>query len=137
MAYEWTPDLSVGIPEIDAQHGELLGRISELHRCMNAGETSSVPAVLAGLRGYVKEHFDSEERHMREIAYPGIERHLAQHARFAAELEIFEQDWGRRGTTPSLTVDLAGWLSDWFREHIRGYDREVVAFLRASKGPGW
>lgn len=137
MAYDWTPDLAVGNDEIDAQHRELLRRISELHRCMKDGETASVPDVLAGVRDYVKEHFAHEERHMRRLGYPGIEHHLAQHARFSAELDVFEGDLVRRGATPSLAVGLGGWLSGWFREHIRGFDKEFASFARTSKGEGW
>ena len=136
MPYDWTPDLSVGNDDIDEQHRELLGRIGELHRCMLTGKTGSVPDVLAGVRGYVKAHFEVEEQHMRELAFPGIERHLAQHARFTAELDSFERLWAQRGTTPSLAVDLSGWLSGWFREHIRGFDKDLAAFVQGSRNTG-
>ena len=133
MAYEWTPDLATGMNDIDAQHRELLRRIGELHRCMRAGETSSVPGVLVGIREYVQTHFANEEREMREVGFPSAARHAAQHARFTTELARFEKDWSRHGTTASLTIDLAGWLSSWFRDHVRGYDAEFATFLRARR----
>jgi hemerythrin len=132
MAYDWTPDLSVGIEEIDAQHRELLRRIGDLHTCMRAGETTSVPGVIAALRKYARTHFDSEERHMLELHYPAIERHRAEHASFTAELESFEKDLSQRGPSPSLAIHLAGWLSSWFRDHIRGFDRQLAAFVQAA-----
>ena len=133
MAYDWTPDVAVGIDEIDAQHRELLARIAELHRCMRGGETDSVPAVLAGVRKYARTHFDTEEDHMRRLAYPDMERHVEQHHRFTAELDAFEEDLRQRGTTPSLAIHLAAWLSAWFRDHIRGYDQQLGAFARGSR----
>lgn len=132
MAYQWTPDLAVGIDEIDAQHRELLARLEELHRCMRAGETGSVPRVLAGVRKYALVHFATEERHMHELGYPELLSHRAEHARFKAELDTFEKELGSRGATPSLAIHLAGWLSEWFRNHIRGFDRQFAEFVRAA-----
>jgi hemerythrin-like metal-binding protein len=130
MAYDWTPDLSTDIGEIDDQHRELLRRMRDLHGSMRTGETSTVPAVLAGVRTYARAHFDTEEQHMRRLGFPGLERHHREHDRFTAELDLFEQEWTRRGTTPSLTVGLATWLSGWFRDHIRTFDSEFAAFAR-------
>jgi hemerythrin len=131
MAYQWTPELTTGIDEIDADHRELLGRIADLHGCMRAGQTGSVASVLAGVRSYAKSHFATEEQHMRSLAFPGLERHRAEHARFSSELEAFEREWNARGATPSLAIGLAVWLSGWFRDHIRVFDLEFAAHARA------
>jgi hemerythrin-like metal-binding protein len=132
MAYEWTPDLATEIDEIDAQHRELLARLRDLHRSMRVGETDIIPAILAAVRTYAKAHFDTEEQHMRRLGFPGLEAHRAEHAKFTAELDVFEHEWGDRGTTPSLAVGLGTWLSGWFREHIRRFDFELAAFAREA-----
>lgn len=133
MAYEWTPELATGIDEIDADHRELLGRICDLHQCMRAGQTDSVAGVLAGVRAYARSHFATEEQHMRSLAFPGLDRHRAEHARFSTELEAFEREWSARGAMPSLAIGLAVWLSGWFRDHIRVFDLEFAAHAQAVR----
>ncbi len=78
MALEWTPDLSVGVEEIDEQHRELFRRAERLIATLRCGDRGEVLPLLAYLDEYVAHHFSAEERLMREVRYPALEEHVSR-----------------------------------------------------------
>jgi len=70
--FEWKPEYSVQIPEIDAQHQRLFCLAAELHNAMAQGKGKNVlEHSLAQLVDYTKTHFAHEERLMQESGYEG------------------------------------------------------------------
>ena len=74
--FEWKPEYSVQIPEIDTQHQRLFVLAGELHAAMAQGKGKAVlEQSLSQLVDYTKSHFAAEEKLMGRYAFPkAVER---------------------------------------------------------------
>lgn len=128
----WSDALSVNIKEIDDQHKKLVNMLNELHDAMKSGQGAKITgSVLTGLIQYVGTHFATEEKYMKQHAYPDFIKHKAEHddlTKKAVDLQKQFQD-GK----PVLTVELLNFLKNWLSNHIMGTDKKYSPYLN-SKG---
>jgi hemerythrin len=135
MPLQWTQALSVGIPEIDAQHQELFRRVDRLLAATLADDHGETGAMLAFLGEYVEVHFATEERFMQEVAYPGLERHRGEHERFVADLRALHRDFAGGGAFPGLVGRLNRQIGDWLRGHVCVTDLALGRFASRARQP--
>lgn len=131
MSLHWSPALSVGVPEVDAQHQELFRRAERLVHAIRGGGGGELGELLEYLGEYVDQHFSAEEALMVRAGYPGLAAHHAAHERFRADLAEQSLACAREGATPALALGLHNWLSDWLRSHVGGADVALGAWLRS------
>ncbi len=129
MKLEWTPALSVGNDEIDAQHQELFRRAAKLLEGLHRGEPGEIGELVDYLHRYAVTHFGAEEAAMREARYAGYARHKAEHDRVIADLLLLSADLEQNGGGAFLAVRVDHWLQGWLREHVSGTDTELARFL--------
>jgi hemerythrin len=130
MPLEWTPELSVGRADLDAQHVEIFRRGARLITALRAGDRGEVGPTIAYLSAYASTHFAEEEKLMREAAYPGLADHARQHSGFVAELGRLAAGFDRKGATALLAMEIHNWLAGWLRSHLGETDRALVEYLR-------
>jgi hemerythrin len=135
MPLQWTQVLSVGIPEIDAQHQELFRRVDRLLEATLAGDHREAGATLAFLGEYALTHFSTEERFMREVGYPGLARHREEHEFFVADLRSLDRDLAGGGATPELVARLNRQVGDWLRGHVCVTDMAMGRFASRARRP--
>lgn len=128
MPVEWTQDLSLGIPDLDAQHLEMDRHVGLLHDVRD-GRREDLTAVLDGIRECMSRHFASEEAVMARASDPTLVAHHARHRDFMERLAAFEDRHDREGGTRRLAGQVAEWLAAWVREHQR-FDLHVAAQVR-------
>jgi hemerythrin len=128
---QWTPALAVGVDEVDEQHRELFRRAERLIVALRGGNREEVVPLLSYLERYVVQHFEAEEKLMRERRYPGLEAHAAAHKRFREDYADVMMQFLRAGPTALLALTVHNWLSDWLRAHIAGMDQELGRWLAA------
>jgi len=134
MAIVWGPEYRIGQAVIDAQHRELFAAVNEFARVVRGAKTGAQALrISAFLRRYVEEHFETEERVMREAGYPLLDVQQQQHARFARdfsklEVELHETLTARR-TFLLFRVQLL--VVDWLAHHTMKADRHFGRFLAA------
>ena len=122
-------DLTVGIESIDEQHRELRRRAAAFLRA-HAGRTrQDVGTLLSYLRIYAVAHFGEEEEAMRRTAFPGYERHKAQHERFLRDLLALSTQQERRHGPGVPPRDVARWLKAWLTEHVSRTDMEMARYF--------
>ncbi len=126
---EWTPALSVGVEEIDAQHRELFRRAARLLDGIQRGEPEELGELVEFLYQYAVEHFGAEEEHMRRTRFPGYLRHKAEHDRFASDLLALAREHERKGAGAFMSLKASHWLTQWLRNHVSGTDTELGEFL--------
>lgn len=136
MATEWSPALSMGVPQIDLQHQELFARIDALVQAARQRDRSQIEPTLEFLARYAAVHFEAEEGLMRASGYPAGDQtaHLAAHARFRAQLAELSEDFSGRGPTAVVSLTLHNWVADWLRRHVGGMDQGLGRWLRARAG---
>ncbi len=133
MIFHWTDDLATDVPEIDAQHQELFGRVNGLlAACKLKKGKEEIGWFIGFLEQYVKEHFAGEERKMAASGYPGLALHAAEHREFTRKLLEIKQEFLEHGAGINVVLMAARASGDWLAEHIRKTDKAMAAHLRSS-----
>ena len=131
--FAWSDSYSVGSNEIDEQHKKLFQMADELHRAMSEGRgKEALVGLLQRLVAYTRHHFASEERAMREHAYPNYLQHHMEHEKLTAQVLEFQNKVVRGQTT--VTIDIMTFLSDWLRNHIQASDQKLAKHIRSQAG---
>lgn len=129
--FEWKPEYSVHIPEIDAQHQRLFALAAELHTAMAEGKGRTVlEQSLARLADYTKTHFAHEERFMLLHHYPEASAHKIEHDKLAAQVLDLQKRF--RGGEKTLTISLMVFLKNWLEHHIAGSDQQYSVYIRGK-----
>lgn len=128
---EWDNSLSIGIDLIDEQHKMLIQRLSDLSTAveMMQGETE-IMKTLEFMIDYTDFHFSSEEKHMSEQKYPGLDNQRKQHEEFKNTLKRIVEDFEEEGPTRALTTYINTFLFNWLIKHIKGLDLKFGKFLK-------
>jgi len=129
----WRDEYSVGVPEVDYEHQQLIGLINELYeQIMADAEKEAISGFLGEVYAQVSAHFALEEKVMRDCRYDQLDDHKADHEklldeigdiidRFDANAFFSAQDFGQT-------------LSSWFGEHFATADARFHGSLAAGKG---
>ena len=131
---EWNDGMSVGIPEIDADHKRFIALINGFNQAI-AGrmELRVIKARLQLLLDDADQHFAHEERLFKEWQYPDTENHANRHKEALKTLrEIrgkfmnydFESEWIETGLA----------VKDILITHILQEDMKYADFYRKSQG---
>jgi hemerythrin len=132
---DWDPTLAIDVPEIDAQHRALFAQAARFDAAVRGGESSrEIKQLLDFLSRYAVEHFEAEERLMREVEYPRLPGHALEHAEFRRRLATLLPHWESEGDSVSLLMALSGFLMRWLREHVATSDRAIGEHIRARAG---
>lgn len=130
----WDDSLSIGVPLIDEQHKALIQRLNDVSAAVEASQGErEIVKTLGFLSDYAGFHFSTEEKHMGEQGFPGLEQQKVKHQEFMAALKNLEQDFEEEGSTRALADSINTFLLNWLTTHIRGLDHQFAGFL-AEKG---
>ena len=130
MAITWSPDLAVGVDEIDTQHKQLFERINALFDACNHGKGRlEIRKTIDFLEEYTETHFSTEESFMKRSAYPGMASHIRHHAQFRTNLAKLREQLDKDGPGIHIIILTNQMVIDWLKNHIRTLDREFGAYL--------
>ena len=113
----WTPEMSVGVPELDADHRILVDLINKLADAQDVNDAGVIESVLDRLAIYIDEHFQREEAYMESAGYPQLPEHRQKHRALTAQVEQIRLDFflGNRDSIGEYTLVF---LKEWLRQHI-------------------
>jgi len=124
---EWSEDYSVGIPELDVQHRQLMELASELIRVVNLGESVKPdPVIVEKMAEYAERHLRREELVLRVRGYPDYLEHKAEHDEYRRKIVALRAQSDRR----DLGVRIANFLNEWWRLHILISDQEYARYFK-------
>ena len=126
----WREDMSVGVPELDSDHKQMVDLLNRVHYLKTAGaDPAHIGAVLQDLIGYVKRHFGREENMMLLAEYPEYERHVGLHNAMARRLDQFRDQFEM--TPETFSVDkFYDFLADWLSVHIMKEDAKLTPYIQ-------
>ena len=128
----FTPDLEVGIMNIDTQHKELFKRINDVValgvKSVSKEETDKTIKMLGD---YIVKHFRDEEQLMAQKKYPKLDAHKLLHAQYIESFNKLKADYAANGPSANFTLLLNKSIIDWIVKHIRTQDKDFGQF---SKG---
>lgn len=131
---EWTKDMSVGVPELDADHRILVATINRLEANVKDPERRNiVRQSLYALMRYAEVHFKREEGVMFACGFPELEHHKSEHREFAEKIRHLAH---RIDDDPDEAVAIISerfldFLKDWFHNHVLIED---MAYRPYAKG---
>ena len=127
----WDDSLSVGVDLIDEQHKMLIERINTLSKAVAKymGHTKIIETLLF-MTEYTDFHFSTEEKYMKELAYPAMDSHLKQHEEFKSMLRTLEDDFKEEGATKVVSRSISTFLGNWLINHIKVVDVNFGKFLQ-------
>jgi hemerythrin len=124
----WRDEFTIGLPDVDYEHRELIAMINALHESLGPG--SDVPRIVAALgeiHGRIAAHFALEEREMGELGYIHLAEHKEDHERLLDDiLQIIDSVESPRDYHPEA---LGERLSAWFTVHFRTHDSRLHRWL--------
>jgi hemerythrin len=135
MAFmEWTDEFSVGIPEIDADHQQLLKLLNDLYEAVETEAGDEVlDKVLDALLLYVSYHFAHEEGLFLRTKYPGYAKHRQAHLALRNTVTEIHSEF-QSGARDALPHQVLEFLKTWLYQHIMVTDRAFGAYLKANRG---
>lgn len=128
MKSSWKESYSIGLNVVDGQHKRLIGYFDELLMQMNKGVShSDLQTTINSLKIYTRSHFATEERLMKQVDYPYIVSHMAEHLVFIERLLEFEARLAAKDKT--ISIELLRFLNLWILKHIKETDNKMIPFL--------
>jgi hemerythrin len=131
MAMEWNESFVLGIDEIDQQHKMIVERFRELSDAVQDAREEEVLAEMTKfLTEYAQFHFVTEERYMKQYAYPDIAEQLAEHAQFSRDAVELQSKLSGGADSHKLAVEMTGKMLRWVVQHVRNHDRKMVLYIK-------
>ncbi|MFW9768908.1 MAG: bacteriohemerythrin [Candidatus Thorarchaeota archaeon] len=128
---KWDDSLSVHVELIDEQHKMLIQRIRDLSDAVNSSRgATEIGKTLGFMIDYTEFHFSTEEKHMKELGYPGFDVHRGQHDDFKSTLNEMVMEFEEDGATAQLSEWVNQYLINWLVNHIKSIDTKLAVFLQ-------
>jgi hemerythrin len=130
----WTPDLSVGVPMIDAQHKTWFENAEKLFEAgKNRQAKEYVGELLSFLDSYTKKHFADEEKYMQQIHYPDYPEQKAAHTAFITQLTKLRKDYDASGGSLMVILNANHMTVNWLTQHISKMDKKIGQFANSKR----
>jgi hemerythrin-like metal-binding protein len=125
--FEWDEKYSVHIPQMDAQHRQIIELLDAFRKCARSSESEKlVAANLEMVNRYGLLHLRREELMLRVRGYPNCVEHAAEHAVYMQRVASFQTQLDRR----DIGVRITNFLTEWWRYHILNSDQKYARFFR-------
>jgi len=127
---KWDDSLSVNVDLIDEQHKMLIQRMKDLSDAVKSSRGAvEIGKTLGFMIDYTEFHFSTEEKHMAELGYLGLDVHRKQHDDFKSTLNEMVMEFEEDGATAQLSEWVNQYLINWLVDHIKSIDTKLAVFL--------
>ena len=135
----WKDKYKVGVELIDEQHEELFRRVSDFLKIVQTKgnweeKLEKVKETMSFMQEYVVVHFDEEEEYQKQINYPDIENHKAEHIKFKAGVNNYINIFEQEGFTEEKIQEFAGKLMTWLIMHVGKMDQKIGEYVESKGG---
>ncbi len=125
----WDEAYEVGHPVLDAQHRHIIDLINALHDAARGEGLATIGAVLPHFVRFLENHFETEEAIFREVDYPRLEEHAAEHLSLLTQVRNAAA--AARAGHETDPVRFAANIWTWVHEHTLTWDQEYAPMLRS------
>ncbi len=124
--FVWSPQFSVGHPELDSQHRHLMKITNRLIALSRDPSPSAMhyDHLLEEIGEYLRLHLLYEERLMSSIDYPDLNRHRNGHAQIMIKMSAYLA----AGKVKQLP-EVVAFMREWLLEHILVEDMKLKGYL--------
>lgn len=129
---EWSPRLSLGLERIDEQHQWLIRLVNKLHQSVEARlSVDELLPVFEEMLDYTRVHFRDEEQYMRDMGFPDLEAHAAQHRALTEEVSHLHRSLAAGELVPATAAYEL--MRHWLVKHIIGHDLNIANHVRQKE----
>ncbi len=127
----WDNSMATGVPEIDAQHRELLEKMNEFVAALEHGKgRAETGEMLDFLQFYAQWHFQREETCMEQNQCPVATFNKQAHVYFMETFGQLYEQYQRSDIDPRLVSSTYAELQNWFANHIRRVDAQLYPCVK-------
>jgi hemerythrin len=125
----WTNELTIGNPNIDNVHKELLEVYNDLiEYAKSGGKRAEFALILSKMTDYCLIHFKKEEEYMKKLSYPELTNHKNYHRDYIYKVAMFNIDL--TGANPPDLNEIIEFLEKWWVYHILKVDLKYEHYKR-------
>ncbi|MCB1160528.1 MAG: bacteriohemerythrin, partial [Leptospiraceae bacterium] len=125
---QWDESFSVHVTELDEEHKNLIQILNQLFKAIHNNETKEkLNGILESLIQYTIKHFESEEKFMRSISYPDLNRHIEEHRKLTKDVVEYKKEFDLGIET--ISFELLDFLRKWLTKHILHSDKKYYQYL--------
>lgn len=129
----WNAALATGVPNIDAQHQELIEHFNALAAAVEQGRgREETGALLDFLQFYALWHFEREEHCMDEYRCPAAAANKAAHHYFKRRFGWLYEQYQESDANPQTVSDTLAELETWIVSHIARIDTRLGPCVNGS-----
>lgn len=126
---------TIGMQSIDAEHGELMALINQIHEALHTPTPQDeVKELFQRLAACASTHFWQEETQFVETGYLDATPHARQHENLKMVLSCFQSGIDGMGRSVSFEDQLS-FLRDWLLDHIANEDQQFADYVNAQEQP--
>ncbi|MDU4962510.1 MAG: bacteriohemerythrin [Sporomusaceae bacterium] len=136
--FEWKPEYTSGIEEVDRQHQKLFVLAGDLYDIAKRRDGydyyDEIVQVFSELSDYTVYHFRYEEEMMKKHGYglKELAAHCGEHDAFIQKMKkVAAEDLDKR--QQQVVMDVVMFAVDWIEQHILGSDRKYADYHHASQ----
>lgn len=132
-----TPDMLMGIREIDEQHLQIIEFLKKLNaNHTREGRDDDNVKAMDFVRDYIEQHFRLEEQYMGRYHYPLMHNHVYEHANFIQDYGNMKKKYYQNVFDSHSWNQIRNRLTNWFVEHLKYDDRTLADYLKTFMGNG-
>ena len=125
--------MKTNVPEIDAQHKELIDRINAvISMGVDAFTIEETQKTVEFLGEYIIKHFSYEEKMQEKCGYPDLEIHKKLHKQFIFNFELMKKELVENGPTYAFAQTLNNSIVGWIIRHIKTVDVDFGKFYNEN-----
>jgi len=118
----WKESYSVDVPNMDAQHKQLINLINRMHSAIKRKEGHlATSKILTELIQYTEYHFRDEEAMLESANYSDLPAQREAHRKLVEKAKDGQRRW--EAGDKSVTHDLMNMLMHWLPQHIIKMDK--------------
>jgi CRP/FNR family transcriptional regulator len=128
----WDPSYRIGVDVIDRQHRNLFDISNRFYDAWRQRVgAAALSRIFDELIDYTVYHFAEEERLMKEIGYPALPQHRANHEELVELVNHYRKLLKDR--VPGAEKQALEFVRTWLRAHVLDADKKIGVYLAAKR----
>lgn len=120
----------VSLTSMNEVHFEEVAILNTLLKQLeNSMDFEILSKSLEELVEHMQEHFSGEEKLMKEVHYPSLNMHKADHGKVLNETRYAQMLWRNKKDKDALREYLAEEIVPWLNQHIQAMDTPMADFI--------
>ena len=125
--------VQVSVSSMNEVHKQEVEIINELLKQLDSKvEFEKFSASFEKFITHMQEHFSGEEKLMKELQYPSLQMHKADHDKVLNQTRYVEMQWRNRRDEEAIREYLEDEIVVWLDQHIKAMDTPMADYITSN-----